>query len=73
MKSTRTPKAQRLAGQVARWWLPERWAFLAEVPKTSVGKFDKRALRTLYREGRIAVQRVEDRPAQPQAEEGATP
>ena len=53
--------------------LPERWAFLTEVPKTSVGKFDKRALRTLYREGRIAVQRVEDRPAQPQAEEGATP
>jgi fatty-acyl-CoA synthase len=45
-----------LAGQVPRWWLPERWAFLDHVPKTSVGKFDKRALRTLYGSGQITVQ-----------------
>ena len=32
-------------GRVARWWLPERWTFLEEVPKTSVGKFDKKVLR----------------------------
>ncbi len=48
-----------LAGQVARWWLPERWAFLDEVPKTSVGKFDKRTLRSLYREGRIPVEEMD--------------
>ena len=47
-----------LAEQVARWWLPERWAFLDEVPKTSVGKFDKRTLRSLYAEGRIPVEEV---------------
>ena len=47
-----------LADQVARWWLPERWAFLEEVPKTSVGKFDKRTLRSLYGEGRIPVEEV---------------
>ncbi|HKS41664.1 MAG TPA: long-chain fatty acid--CoA ligase [Blastocatellia bacterium] len=34
-----------LAERVARWWLPERWAFINEVPKTSVGKFDKKVLR----------------------------
>jgi fatty-acyl-CoA synthase len=47
-----------LDGQVARWWLPERWAFLDEVPKTSVGKFDKRALRTLYGDGKITVHQI---------------
>ncbi|MGH9100622.1 MAG: long-chain fatty acid--CoA ligase, partial [Acidimicrobiales bacterium] len=31
-----------LCGRVARWWLPERWAFAEEIPKTSVGKFDKK-------------------------------
>ncbi len=30
-----------LAEQVPRWQLPERWCFIAEVPKTSVGKFAK--------------------------------
>ncbi len=34
-----------LAERVARWQVPERWAFIAEVPKTSVGKFDKKVLR----------------------------
>jgi len=37
-----------LAGRVAKWWIPERWAFIAEVPKTSVGKFDKKVLRARY-------------------------
>ncbi|MEW6209342.1 MAG: long-chain fatty acid--CoA ligase [Acidobacteriota bacterium] len=34
-----------LSLRVAKWWIPERWAFIAEVPKTSVGKFDKKVLR----------------------------
>ena len=37
-----------LVSRVARWWIPERWAFISEIPKTSVGKFDKKALRALY-------------------------
>jgi fatty-acyl-CoA synthase len=49
-----------LAGQVARWWLPDRWAQLDQVPKTSVGKFDKRTLRALYGDGRIPVQEITD-------------
>jgi fatty-acyl-CoA synthase len=34
-----------LRDRVAKWWLPERVEFIAEVPKTSVGKFDKKVLR----------------------------
>ena len=34
-----------LSGRVAKWWIPERIEFLDEVPKTSVGKFDKKLLR----------------------------
>ncbi|HLG16806.1 MAG TPA: long-chain fatty acid--CoA ligase [Blastocatellia bacterium] len=34
-----------LAERVVKWWVPERWSFISEVPKTSVGKFDKKVLR----------------------------
>lgn len=44
---------QFLAARVAKWWLPERIVFIAEVPKTSVGKFDKKVLRAHLAEGRI--------------------
>ena len=40
-----------LAATVARWQLPERWAFIDAVPKTSVGKFDKKVVRSRYAEG----------------------
>ncbi len=50
-----------LAERVARWWLPERFAFIAEVPKTSVGKFDKKVLRARHAEGGLEVVGV-DRP-----------
>ena len=40
-----------LDGRVAKWWLPERWAQIEEVPKTSVGKFDKKVLRQRYADG----------------------
>jgi fatty-acyl-CoA synthase len=39
-----------LADRFERWWLPEGFAFIAEIPKTSVGKFDKKALRGAYAE-----------------------
>jgi fatty-acyl-CoA synthase len=44
-----------LGSRVARWWLPERWAFVAELPKTSVGKQDKKLMRALYAEGKYPV------------------
>ncbi len=40
-----------LGVHVAKWQLPERWTFIAEVPKTSVGKFDKKVLRAQYADG----------------------
>jgi fatty-acyl-CoA synthase len=39
-----------LADRFERWWLPDGFAFIAEIPKTSVGKFDKKALRGAYAE-----------------------
>ncbi len=37
-----------LAERVPRWWLPERVELIDEVPKTSVGKFSKKDLRTRF-------------------------
>jgi fatty-acyl-CoA synthase len=47
-----------LDGKVARFWLPERWVFLAELPKTSVGKQDKKVIRQLYADGKLEVTEV---------------
>ena len=37
-----------LAPQFAKWWLPDRVEFVEEIPKTSVGKFRKLALRERF-------------------------
>ncbi|MFF1377666.1 long-chain fatty acid--CoA ligase [Streptomyces sp. NPDC058308] len=47
-----------LAGTVAKWQLPERWAIIPAVPKTSVGKFDKKVLRRQYAEGELDVTKL---------------
>jgi fatty-acyl-CoA synthase len=44
-----------LRARLANWQVPERWAFLDEVPKTSVGKFDKKVLRARYADGELTV------------------
>ncbi|MEV4432133.1 long-chain fatty acid--CoA ligase [Streptomyces sp. NPDC049585] len=44
-----------LGDRVARWQLPERWTTVAAVPKTSVGKFDKKVLRKQYADGDLVV------------------
>ena len=38
-----------------RWQLPERWSFITEVPKTSVGKFAKTRMRESYARGDYEV------------------
>lgn len=45
-----------LADRVAKWWLPERWSFIDEVPKTSVGKFDKKVLRARHEDDGLTVE-----------------
>ncbi len=37
-----------LGDRVVKWWIPERFEFIDEVPKTSVGKFDKKVLRVRF-------------------------
>jgi fatty-acyl-CoA synthase len=44
---------EHLRGRVAKWWLPDEFAFVSEIPKTSVGKFDKKALRARLNEGTL--------------------
>jgi fatty-acyl-CoA synthase len=44
-----------LGPRVARWWLPDQWAFLEAIPKTSVGKFDKKVIRAQYAKGELSV------------------
>jgi fatty-acyl-CoA synthase len=44
-----------LDGRVAGWWVPERWAFIAAVPRTSVGKFDKKVLRRQLADGQLEI------------------
>jgi len=48
-----------LSERVAKWWLPERWAFIPEVPRTSVGKFDKKVLRKAYSDGELEVEQLD--------------
>jgi len=39
-----------LCTKVVKWWLPDEIVFITEVPKTSVGKYDKKVLRERFRE-----------------------
>ena len=40
--------------------MPERWTFIDEVPKTSVGKFDKKVIRSRYADGVFDVVECRD-------------
>jgi fatty-acyl-CoA synthase len=44
---------EHLETRVAKWWLPDEVVVIAEVPKTSVGKFDKKLLRKRLEEGEL--------------------
>jgi fatty-acyl-CoA synthase len=50
--------ARFLDGKVASWQIPENWTFVDEVPKTTVGKFDKKLLRARYADGEFDVVRT---------------
>jgi len=59
--STTTPDdlVAFLMDRVSKWWVPERWSIIDEVPKTSVGKFDKKVLRARYAAGALDVVEVD--------------
>lgn len=44
-----------LAQSFAKWQLPDAWAFSSGIPRTSVGKFDKKVLRQQYSDGELDV------------------
>ena len=47
-----------LSGRVPRWQLPERWSFVDEIPRTSVGKFSKLRMRDAYRLGEYKIIKI---------------
>ena len=55
--ATATPAQLRdhLASTIAKWQLPDAWTFIEAVPRTSVGKFDKLAIRRWYADGELDV------------------
>jgi fatty-acyl-CoA synthase len=44
---------EHLRERLAKWWVPDSFAFVSEIPKTSVGKFDKKVLRHKLAEGEL--------------------
>ena len=56
--STTRPCATSSPTRIARWQIPERWAIIPAVPKTSVGKFDKKVIRKSYADGDLDVRRL---------------
>src|SRR5205823_3769609 len=48
-QATREELLRFLEPKFAKWWLPDDVVFVQEIPKTSVGKFDKKVLRREYR------------------------
>jgi fatty-acyl-CoA synthase len=57
-----------LARSVASWWIPDVIEFVADLPKTGVGKYDKRRLR----EGHAARLATVLESARTPIEQGAT-
>jgi acyl-CoA synthetase (AMP-forming)/AMP-acid ligase II len=43
-----------LAGELAKWWLPDAIEFVGELPHTATGKLSKKDLRDQYRDYRFA-------------------
>ena len=48
---------QHLAAKFVKWWLPDQFEFVSEIPRTATGKFQKAALRRRYRDQQDASER----------------
>jgi len=47
---TKEELVEFLKERIARWWIPDDFVFIDAVPKTSVGKFNKKLLREQFRD-----------------------
>ena len=56
-RSTSTDCA-RFVGQGRQVVDPERWSFVSEIPRTSVGKYDKKAIRARHSRRRVSDRNV---------------
>lgn len=55
-----------LEGRVAKWWIPAHWAEVAALPRTTVGKADKAAMRRMLAAGELTIRTAAARaPARP--------
>jgi fatty-acyl-CoA synthase len=45
---TKEEIVEYLRPHVAKWWMPDDVVFVDAIPKTSVGKFDKKVLRNQF-------------------------
>jgi len=52
-KVTKEEIIEFLRPKFAKWWLPDDVVFVDEIPKTSVGKFDKKVLREKYKDYKL--------------------
>ena len=48
---------EHLSQTFAKWQLPDAFAFIDQVPRTSVGKFDKKVVRQAFADGKYDVRR----------------
>jgi fatty-acyl-CoA synthase len=46
--ATKEELVDHVSALFPKWWLPDDVEFLPEIPKTSVGKFDKKVIRARY-------------------------
>lgn len=57
LKDGAGPTPDELAGwleaQVPRWWIPKVWAVTSQLPRTSVGKIDKKVIRQMMQQDRL--------------------
>jgi fatty-acyl-CoA synthase len=49
-----------LSDRVIRWWLPERFTFVDDIPRTSVGKYDKMSIRARYAKGEYIIHEADE-------------
>ena len=47
---TKAQIIEHLRPHIAKWWLPDDVVFIEQIPKTSVGKFDKKVLRAQFKD-----------------------
>ena len=49
-----------LQDRVAKFWVPEYWSFVSGLPKTSVGKLDKKRLRSEHSDNQLTIEVCRD-------------